>query len=45
LALPKRFVNRARLAGRIDLDTLTLAQQLVVIERRLAQVLDEVPEC
>lgn len=37
--------NRALLAGRIDLDTLVLARQLVVIERQLAQILDEVRQC
>lgn len=40
-----RATNRALLAGRIDLDTLALARQLVVIERQLAQILDEVRQC
>jgi len=40
-----RFVNRALLAGRIDLDVLAVASQLVVIERRLAQTLEEARRC
>ncbi|WGI23516.1 plasmid mobilization relaxosome protein MobC [Amylibacter sp. IMCC11727] len=40
-----RATNRALLAGRIELDTLALARQLVVIERQLAQLLDEVRQC
>ncbi|MEX0348231.1 MAG: plasmid mobilization relaxosome protein MobC [Paracoccaceae bacterium] len=40
-----RFVNRALLVGRIDLETLALARQLVVIERQLSQLLDEARQC
>jgi len=40
-----RFANRALLAGRVDLDTLAMARQLVVIERQLAQILDEAQQC
>ncbi len=40
-----RATNRALLAGRIDLDMLALARQLVVIERQLAEILDEVRQC
>lgn len=40
-----RFVNRALLAGQVDLDTLAMARQLVVIERQLALILDAARQC
>jgi hypothetical protein len=40
-----RFANRALLAGRVDLDALAVARQLVVIERQLAQLLKEAQQC
>ncbi|SCZ53955.1 mobilisation protein (MobC) [Epibacterium ulvae] len=40
-----RFANRALLAGRVDLNTLAMARQLVVIERQLALILDEAQQC
>ncbi|SDX03113.1 mobilisation protein (MobC) [Ruegeria halocynthiae] len=36
-----RVVNRALLIGRVDMDTLAVALQLVVIERQLTKIIDE----
>lgn len=40
-----RWLNRAMLVGRTDLDSLTVARRLLVIERQLAQILDEARRC
>lgn len=40
-----RWLNRAMLVGRADLDSLTVARRLLVIERQLAQLLDEAQRC
>ncbi|PWE28386.1 plasmid mobilization relaxosome protein MobC [Maritimibacter sp. 55A14] len=40
-----RWLNHAMLVGRTDLDTLTVARRLVVIERQLAALLDEARRC
>ncbi|OAN80892.1 mobilization protein MobC-like protein [Jannaschia sp. EhC01] len=40
-----RWLNYAMKAGRTDLDTLTVARRLVVIERQLAALLDEARRC
>lgn len=40
-----RWLNRAMKAGRTDLDSLTVARRLLVIERQLAQLLDEARRC
>ena len=40
-----RWLNRAMLVGRTDLDSLTVARRLLVIERQLAQILDEARWC
>ena len=40
-----RWLNRAMLVGRTDLDSLTVARRLLVIERQLAQLLDEARRC
>ncbi|QFT74913.1 MobC family plasmid mobilization relaxosome protein [Ruegeria sp. THAF33] len=40
-----RFVNRALLVGRVNLDALAVARQLVVIERQLAQIVEEARQC
>ncbi|WP_298851611.1 plasmid mobilization relaxosome protein MobC [uncultured Ruegeria sp.] len=40
-----RFVNRALLDGRVDLDALAVARQLVVIERQLAQIIEVARRC
>ena len=40
-----RWLNRAMLVGRTDLDSLTVARRLLVIERQLAQLLEEVRRC
>ncbi len=40
-----RVVNRALLIGRVDMDTLAVARQLVVIERQLTKILDEARQC
>lgn len=40
-----RWLNRAMLVGRTDLDCLTVARRLLVIERQLAQLLEEVRRC
>jgi hypothetical protein len=40
-----RWLNRAMLVDRTDLDSLTVARRLLVIERQLAQLLEEVRRC
>ncbi len=40
-----RWLNRAMLVGRTDLDSLTVARRLLVIERQLALLLDEARRC
>ena len=40
-----RWLNRAMLVGRTDLDSLTVARRLLVIERQLAQLLEEARRC
>jgi len=40
-----RWLNRAMLVGRTDLDSLTVARRLLAIERQLAQILDEARRC
>ena len=40
-----RWLNRAMLVGRTDLDSLTVARRLLVIERQLAQLLKEARQC
>ncbi len=40
-----RFVNRALLVGRVNLDALVVARQLVVVERQLAQIIEEARQC
>ncbi|WP_254437135.1 plasmid mobilization protein [Ruegeria arenilitoris] len=40
-----RWLNRALLVGRTDLDSLTVARRLLVIERQLAQLLEEARRC
>ncbi|WP_299937633.1 plasmid mobilization relaxosome protein MobC [uncultured Pelagimonas sp.] len=40
-----RWLNQAMKIGRTDLDTLALARHLVVIERQLDALLDEVRRC
>ena len=40
-----RWLNYAMKVGRTDLDTLTVARRLVVIERQLAALLDEARRC
>ncbi|MDG3040725.1 plasmid mobilization protein [Roseicyclus marinus] len=40
-----RWLNRAMLVGRTDLDSLTIARSLVMIERQLALLLDEARRC
>ena len=40
-----RWLNHAMKVGRADLDTLTVARRLVVIERQLAALLDEARRC
>ncbi len=40
-----RWLNRAMLVGRTDLDSLTVARRLLVIERQLAQLLEEARQC
>ncbi len=39
------WLNHAMKVGRTDLDTLTVARRLVVIERQLAALLDEARQC
>ena len=40
-----RWLNRAMLVGRTDLDSLAVARRLLVIERQLAQLLEEARRC
>ncbi|WP_300549675.1 plasmid mobilization relaxosome protein MobC [Roseovarius sp.] len=40
-----RWLNRAMLVGRIDLDSLTVARRLLVIERQLAQIVEAARRC
>ncbi len=40
-----RWLNQAMKVGRMDLDTLTVARRLVVIERQLTALLDEARQC
>ncbi|OCX59873.1 mobilization protein MobC-like protein [Thioclava sp. SK-1] len=40
-----RWLNGAMLVGCPDLDSLTVARRLLVIERQLAQLLDEARRC
>ncbi len=40
-----RWLNHAMKIGRTDLDSLTVARRLVVIERQLAALLDEARRC
>ncbi len=40
-----RWLNRSMLVGRTDLDSLTVARRLLVIERQLVQLLDEARQC
>jgi len=40
-----RWLNRAMLVGRTDLDSLTVARRLLVIERQLTQLLEEARRC
>ncbi len=40
-----RWLNRAMLAGRVDLDSLTVARRLLTIERQLAQIVEASRRC
>ncbi len=40
-----RWLNRAMLAGRVDLDALTVARRLLTIERQLAQIVEAARRC
>ena len=40
-----RWLNRAMLVGRVDLDTLTVARRLLTIERQLAQIVEAARRC
>ena len=40
-----RWLNRAMLAGRVDLDALTVARRLLTIERQLAQIIEVSRRC
>lgn len=40
-----RWLNRATLAGRFDLDALTVARRLLTIERQLAQIVKAARRC
>lgn len=40
-----RWLNRAMLAGRTDLDALTVARRLLTIERQLAQIIEASRRC
>ncbi|WP_230795141.1 plasmid mobilization protein [Salipiger marinus] len=40
-----RWLNRAMLAGRVDLDALTVARRLLTIERQLAQIVEASRRC
>lgn len=39
------WLNRAMLAGRVDLDALTVARRLLTIERQLAQTIEAARRC
>jgi len=40
-----RWLNRAMLAGRVDLDALAVARRLLTIERQLAQIVEVARRC
>ena len=40
-----RWLNRAMLAGRVDLDALTAARRLLTIERQLTQIIEAACRC
>ncbi|OAN97744.1 mobilization protein MobC-like protein [Sulfitobacter geojensis] len=40
-----RWLNRAMLAGRTDLDALSVARRLLTIERQLAQIIEATRRC
>ncbi|HDY96388.1 plasmid mobilization relaxosome protein MobC [Sulfitobacter sp. M220] len=40
-----RWLNRAMLADRVDLDALTVARRLLTIERQLAQIVEAARRC
>ena len=40
-----RWLNRAMLAGRVDLDALTVARRLLTVERQLAQIIEAARRC
>ncbi|WP_300069887.1 plasmid mobilization relaxosome protein MobC [uncultured Ruegeria sp.] len=40
-----RWLNRTMLVGRTDLDSLTVARRLLVIERQLDQLLEKARQC
>ena len=40
-----RWLNRTMLAGRVDLDALTVARRLLTIERQLAQIVEAARRC
>ena len=40
-----RWLNRAMLSGRVDLDALTVARRLLTIERQLAQIVEAARRC
>ncbi|WP_223296116.1 plasmid mobilization relaxosome protein MobC [Thalassobium sp. R2A62] len=40
-----RWLNRAMMAGRVDLDGLTVARRLLTIERQLAQIVEAARRC
>ena len=45
LNLIARWLNRAMLTGRTDLDALTVARRLLTIERQLAQIIEASRRC
>ena len=40
-----RWLNRAMLLGRVDLDAPTVARRLLIIERQLAQIIEAARRC
>ena len=40
-----RWLNRAMLMGRVDLDAPTVARRLLIIERQLAQIIEAARRC
>ncbi|MFK7882160.1 plasmid mobilization protein [Roseobacter sp.] len=40
-----RWLNRAMLAGRVDLDAFSVARRLLTIERQLAQIIEAARRC